>query len=78
MSTLSKNTGNRESEGKQTTSIRPKSLRRAQVVTSFLKGKENAENITDFVSSAVDERTKALVKKHKITLPDDAAFTDRP
>jgi hypothetical protein len=71
MSTLSKNTGNRESEGKKTTSIRPKSLRRAQVVTSFLK----VENITDFVSNAVDDRAKALAKKHKINLPDDAAFT---
>lgn len=60
----------REAEGKRTTSIRPVSLRRAHVVTSHLAG----ENVTDFISNSVDMRAKALVKKHNIQLPPDAAF----
>ena len=74
MKTLSKNTASREAEGKQTTSIRPKSLRRAQIISTHIGG----ENITDFVSNSVDERSASLVKKLKIKLPADCEFTPKP
>jgi hypothetical protein len=68
--TLTKENASRESEGKRTTAIRPVSLRRAQITASHL----GVENVTDFISNAVDLRVRALVKKHRIALPSDAAF----
>lgn len=61
----------REAEGARTTSIRPVSLRRAQIIAPYLDG----ESITDFVSSAVDDRARTLVKRLGIKLPPDVAFT---
>lgn len=65
---------NREAEGRQNTTIRPKSLRRANIVLTHVA--ELKENVTDFISNSVDERAKALVRKHKIKLPADVAFAD--
>lgn len=70
LETLNKPDASRELEGKRTTGIRPASLRRAQVATSFTN-----ETITDFISNAVDGRVRELVKKHSIRLPKDAEFS---
>jgi len=67
---LNKESDSREGEGKRTISIRPVSLRRAQIITSIIDN----ENVTDFISNAVDQRAKAMIKSHGITLPKDAAF----
>lgn len=65
------NASPREAEGRRTTSIRPVSLRRANLVTTIV----GSENITDFISNATDDKAKRLVKKHAITLPAELAFS---
>lgn len=64
---------NRESEGNRTTAIRPISLDRIKAVTPHLP-KDERESVTDFISNAVDDKVRKLVKKHGIQLPPDAVF----
>lgn len=54
------------------TSIRMKSLRRAKIIVSHLNSREN---LTDYVSNAVDDKNRVLVAEHGIVLPADLQFS---
>lgn len=53
---------------RMTASVRTVSYRQAQIAASL-----TGENLTDFVSTAIQERAEPILRKHKVKLPDDAA-----
>jgi len=62
----------KETKERRTTSIRPPSLQRLNIVLPFLPEKDR--NVTDFISDAVDRQVIPLIVQHNIQLPKECAL----